>query len=337
MRYAGLIAVLLFVVTGVAVVLAKANLQGSADDEGLARALPQQIVLEAETVPALYPHEHSLENSVFDEEHGIWKFSPTETLEQDVWVTKFELVLENAPMTSLHHAGITNLNEPNQVCPNSPHEVYRHEIFSTTPDMAEAPVEFPEGYGLFLPKGSRLVLVTMLHNPLPPYGPGEVYTEVAAKVVLNVEPASTASMRPVEYYRLHIDDVACPGAVYQEVFTVPAGAQGFVKRGTERDGMHPARVELSRSGELIYATAHLHPWEGGEKLDVLVKDKNVATFRPRQLSNEAWSWIIPHQKSGLPRVRAGDTLSIEATYSNPYGGDISGAMGMFVFYFAPDP
>jgi len=296
-----------------------------------------KLMVKSDTIPILYPHEHKIEDSVGDLDHHIWEFSEPFIVEEDVWITSFELFLENAPLAVVHHAGVAIANEPNQICPNSPHFAYKKEIFSVTPDMAASPVVFPEPYGLFLSKGTPLILGVMYHNPLPPFGPGEVYKNVSTGVVMDIQRDNPSlQKKKVEYYRLHIDEFACPGAVYQEVFTVLPHTENFTKHGDVRGEFDSSRYTFSRAGSLLYMVSHLHPWEGGEKLDVFLNKKQIATFLPTRTSSELWSWITPHRTLMSTRVESGEELSITATYSNPNDVSIIGAMGMLVFYFAPD-
>ena len=293
-----------------------------------------QLTIETKPIPILYPHEHKIEDSVFNSDHHIRALSETVIIQEDLWITRFEAVLKNAPMAVLHHAGVILPDEKKRTCPNS---IRGREIFAVTPDMAASPVEFEEPYGVFLPKGTSILLGVLFHNPLSPFGPGEAYKDVSVSIIMDIQKDSPAiQKKPLEYYRMHIDDISCPGVVEEEVFVVPPGAKNFVKKGEERNGLNPSRYTFSRSGEVVYMISHLHPWEGGEKLDVYLNGKQIISFIPVHTSSELWSWIIPHISSVSIRVNPGDVLSITATYSNPNPVPIVGAMGMMIFYFAPD-
>lgn len=293
-----------------------------------------KIAIETKPVPVLYPHEHKIEDSVFNSDHHIRALSDTVVIQEDLWVTRFEAILKNAPIAVLHHAGIILPDEKKRTCPNS---IRGREIFAVTPDMAASPIEFEEPYGVFLPKGTRILLGALFHNPLLPFGPGEAYKDVSVRIVMDVQKDNPSLFKkPLEYYRMHIDDISCPGVVEEEVFEVPAGAEHFVREGEERNGLNPSRYTFSRSGTIIYMFAHLHPLEGGEKVDVFLNGKQLSSFVPDRTSSELWSWIIPHSSSISTRVRPEDVLSITSTYSNPNPIPVVGAMGMLIFYFAPD-
>jgi len=131
---------------------------------------------------------------------------------------------------------------------------------------------------------------------------------------------------------LRLDDAACKG---REDFVVPAKSGKFIKKGSEDKEFHPARYIFSRPGTIVYMGAHLHLWEGGEKLDVFLNDNLIMTFTPTRTSQEPWSWIIKHTPLSV-RINTGDELSITATYLNNNPVPIGGAMGIMGFGFAPD-
>ena len=293
-----------------------------------------QLIIETEVIPTLYPHEHNVDDSVSDSTHHIWVSSDILTVPEDIWVTRFELVLKNAAPQVLHHAGILIPNKPNQICPNAP---YGQEIYAVGGADVYKPIAFPEPYATFLPKGTPLSLEVMYHNPFPPLGPGEIYKDVSAVVVMDIEKDSSASTRkPVEYYRTHIEDSPCPkDGVHEEVFVVPAGAEDFIKKSREDEGPDPSYYTFSHPGTIVYMGAHFHPWEGQKKLDALLNGKKIFTFLPTYTSSEVWSWFIEHSSVSI-RVDSGDVLSMSTTNSNPNSVPVIGAMGMIVFYYAPD-
>ena len=290
-----------------------------------------QLIIQADTIPVLSPHEHNVDNSVFDVGHHT-VISKQITVEEDVWVTGFEFVLKNAPQEVLHHAGIYIPDRPNRICPNA---LYGEEIYPVSSET-NTPIVFPESYGIFLAKGTQLAAEFMYHNPLPPFGAGEIYKDVSAAIIMSIQKKdSTVVKKSLEYYRIHLDDVPCPGAAREEAFTVPAGAENFVKKSNAGNESDPSRYTFLRSGRIVHSHVHLHPWEGGGKLDVFLNDESITSFVPVRTSSDPWDWDTPHQQAPI-RVKAGDVLSISATYSNPGPVPIRGAMGMFGFYFIPD-
>lgn len=293
-----------------------------------------QLTIETGAMPVLYPHEHKIEDSVSDPSHHLWVSSDILTIEEDLWVTRFELVLKNAAPQVLHHAGIIIPDKPNQICPNAS---YGEEVYAVGSADVLKPIAFSEPYGLFLSKGTHLSLEVMYHNPLPPFGSGEIYKNISAAVVMDIEKASRGSAKkPVQYYRTHIEDDPCPeGGVHNEVFTIPIGEENFIKKSRQEGKPDPSYYTFSRPGTIVYMGAHFHPWEGQKKLEAFLNEQRVSTFLPTHTSSEEWSWFIEHSRTSIP-VSAGDVLSLSTTNSNLNSVPIIGAMGMIVFYFSPD-
>jgi hypothetical protein len=81
--------------------------------------------------------------------------------------------------------------------------------------------------------------------------------------------------------------------------------------------------------------AHIHAWEGGEKLDVFLNENPLTTFIPKKVSSDPEVWrTLPYIQS--VDLKQGDVLTSTATYSNPYDVPITGAMGMTAFFIHYD-
>jgi len=292
-----------------------------------------KLIIYSKTVPTLYPHAHDIGDSLFDPDHHIRVLSDVLMTQQDFWITSFELVLQNAPSQVVHHAGILIPNEANRTCPNAK---YGREIYAASTADVSKPIVFENPYAMFIPKGTPLVLEVLYHNPFEPFGPGEIYENVSASVIMTLQQDDFSSIsKTVEYHRIHIEDIPCPGVVDEEVFIVPANTNTFIKESTKDEELDPSFYTFSQSGTITYMGAHFHPWEGQEKLDVFLNNKEIATFLAARVSSELWSWMIPHSQSSF-HVNSGDVISFSTTNSNPNPIPIIGAMGTVVFYFAPD-
>ena len=290
-----------------------------------------------ERIPLLTPHLHeydpryeetadgggSSEAAIFT--HGVEAFSEITVAPQDLWVTGYRLAIHNAPGITLHHAGITRMDEANPVCPQ-----YRKELLGMAPPVEE-PIMFPEPYGVFVAKGTPLQLYAMFHNPLPPFGPGGTYENVSASVTIEGIPAESVSRAPLEYVRLHIDDEPCADAI--GTFVVPPRAEHFERGADNSRAQDPARYRFAHEGTIVLMGAHIHSWEGGEKVAAFLNGDSVAEFLPYRVGAEPWSWTLPIQQPENLAVRADDVLSIAATYGNPAERSVRGAMGMLGFWF----
>lgn len=291
----------------------------------------EEIIIKIDTIPELEPHLHTEFDSAGDHGHGILFTSPEYITKKDLWITDIEFELENAPLATLHHAGLVANNEPNQICGKLAN--YPKEIYAITPDMAEKPLSLPDNYGVFIKKGTPLVMGAMMHNPEPPYGPGETYQNVKASIKIT---ASYEEKEPIEYYRLFLSDESCPGWSRDEVFIVPPETSSYVKTGSKNERRKHSSITFRQPGKIIYSMSHLHPWEGGEKLEAHLNNELVMNFTPINTDDNLWSWIIPHQKPEDLNFKTNDTLSIKAVYDNPEKHAIRGAMGMLLLYLAYD-
>jgi len=122
-----------------------------------------------------------------------------------------------------------------------------------------------------------------------------------------------------------------------DVFTVPPQSSSFVERSTEDEGVNPTRHVFAEDGIMIGFGAHLHPMDGGKRIDVYLNGEPIARALPRQIDSERpWLWRTDFQVLGDTRVRAGDTLTFSATYDNLKDVPVEDAMGQIVFFFVPE-
>ncbi len=301
------------------------------------------IALETEIAPVLYPHEHRGGDSVYDPKHYGFKNSKVWKVPYDLWITSIKPEIENAPTQVIHHGTIAVLNEKDQICPSLRNKNLKppyttgavKKIYSVSSDTYN-PWIISGNYGIFLKKGTPVVLISMLHNPEPPVGPGGIYKNVRLKVILGISrDAKNLKFKPLEYYKLHLDDKPCTGAEEQEVFTVPPRTKTFVKKAVPDPAGNPGQFIFNRSGTIIGLGGHFHPWQGGEKVSVFINDRPHTEFYPRLTTRDPWSWRILSNVRGI-RINKGDKISISATYSNPNDYPVRGAMGMLGIIFAPD-
>jgi hypothetical protein len=174
----------------------------------------------------------------------------------------------------------------------------------------------------------------MLHNPLPPFGPGGVYRDISVELTLHA--TSQESLKPLDYTMIGLGESFCSGDERDKniaTFSVPANVEHFVKKDGTHDGT--GHYAFPVAGTILYMHGHFHPWMGGENVQVFMNNAFVTTFLPERMNDEAWSWTVPEQYVNVP-VKKGDVLSLQATYSNPNSETLPGAMGILGFFFAPD-
>ena len=225
---------------------------------------PQLFSLETSHIAILSEHDHSIyKDAATDDGHHEQVRSQIFVAPYDMWVLRFGLGLWNAPASTLHHAFLYRLDTPDATCPNYPHS----RIFAASEDQLSEQMTFPDTYAVFIPKGTRLQLYAMFHNPKPPVGVGGRHQDVFSRITLHTVPVTEAPvMRPVKFLYLPLSENPCQP--YPEdadlVFKVPkkTGEYRFSDLDISNGTGH---VTFAHDSTIIYWGAHLHGWEGGKQ------------------------------------------------------------------------
>lgn len=296
-------------------------------DLGRASTLPASITILTAPYNTLPPHEHETARGDTIETEGHVESIESEfyTAPQDMWITGFEIRSVNAPRFIIHHMVLAVPEWQNEHCPGIP---------AMLMDIGQDAVPFgdlPKGYGMFVPKGTKLKVTAALHNPEPPLGTGETYTDVQVGFTLHTSRfGSLKQLTPVSLAILSLADAPACNAT---VFTVPPHTQRYVQKPKTTDT--GPRMVFQKSATIVAMGAHLHAWEGGEKLEVFKNGKSITSFHPLRVQEKPALW---HTLPFLDpvHVKAGDEITIEATYSNKYAIPETGAMGMTALFIAYD-
>lgn len=290
------------------------------------------ITLMTKPIPVLPPHEHRAEDatvdSVFDAGHGIIVESESFRVPEDLWITDIRIV-SNVSDSILHHLILFRHGYPNLVCPERDQELYTAGADSLTH------LSFPAPYGIFLKEGDYLYLHGMVHNPLFPRGEGQLYKDASIGYELTVVPAGARS-KQLTFHRLFIaDEAPCEPASRRRTdsFTVPPRSETFVRESDTHEGVNPSRFVFDTRGTIIGIGGHLHPMDGGQRVDAILNGKLLESFTPTLASAQPWDWVTGRRIVGVP-VKRGDVLTLSVTYTNPFSTAIEDAMGQVAFFFA---
>jgi hypothetical protein len=297
------------------------------------------LTLEIETkkLPVLPPHLHDPHtDSVGYPDHGIPAQSDIITVPEDMWVQSFTVEARNAPYYTIHHIPLFRLDKASTECPN----LYPNStlIHNGGFDTIRVPTVFPPSYGVFLPKGTPLRLLTVFHNPLSEGEIGTTYHDVSAAVILRGERAgpNTKTYKPLERHKIVLEDIPQCQSIHNETFVVPGHQKNFIKKSDpSTDSFNISHYIFPQSGILVNLRGHLHAWDGGKFIDVFLNDTALVRLIPRHTDSGQWSWRSPLFLPFLP-IAKGDILSIAATYINPSSKPLVSVMGTLGFYFAPD-
>lgn len=295
--------------------------------------LPVVLSLASNDIPELHPHKHTAHDTVSDTDHGVLTTASEIVTEKDMWVRGIHTVIENAPHSTLHHMNIMVFPPPETATEGSflSSEFARPYGFSVGQDIAET-VTLTRPYATFLPKGTRLVMTAMLHNPQPPKGPGGTYYNVRiTSELLGLDFPEEKAERVWQIY-LTLIDADSPRL---DSFTVPAQTPSFTRYAENENDVGRSKYTFPADGTLIDMSAHVHAWEGGTQVEAYINGENIQTFTPHLTSTDAWDWRT-ERKTLMRKVKKGDVLSLSATYTNEGTESLRGAMGSIGASFAPD-
>ncbi len=309
--------------------------QALAYRSGIEVPTTQRVVeLTTTELRSLDPHSHGPEDSVSDDHHGVMVTSDPITLTEDLWVYGIELEMVNAPKVTLHHLNVFRVFPITPLTPPGRDATYigYGEVVSMGQETPSR-LFFKKPYAVMLPKGTRLYISAMLHNPNPPKGPGDVYEHVAVKIRLTGNGYDPQRNQPLFIKRLILADADSKSG---ETFTVPSRTETYIKTGEGGPPDQETSYTFPYDATIIRMGAHLHPWEGGKEIDAYINGEPITSFIPRHNGPNPWDWHTDYYGSTV-HVKKGDTISFSARYTNPGDEPIVGAMGMFSFRYAPDP
>lgn len=322
----------LILVCGIAVVLLLFSTAGrdaaTSYTEKEPASLTTLLELETESVAHLHQHHHGNDDEVSDRGHGVVVETKEIVIENDMWVSGLRVEVVNAPRSTLHHANI-RLYLPSSPLLPSPLLQFKNMFgLSLGQDIAET-LSLPAPYAIFIPQGSHLSGNVMLHNPLPPNGPGGNYDDVSVKLSLlgDAEPVHT----PVVPISIALIDETSHG---NDSFVVPANNTHYVRTPEATTDIGRGTYTFPTNGMLVELGAHMHAWQGAKQVDVFLNNEKIHTF-VSTLGENTWDWFTPHATL-YKEVQAGDVLWLSAVYENNSTEPIVGAMAMVGASFAPE-
>lgn len=288
------------------------------------------FTLETDTIDVLSPHGHVVGvDAMGDDGHHVGVTSQKTITTKDMWVKGIRYEIQGAPGFTLHHGTIFDLNKRDLECPS---ESPRPLVSVSQDQQHVSEAHFAEGYGVFIPKGTPLILDAMFHNPSAPVGPGETYTDVSLSIDLILADKDVEQLKPLEYHLLRLSDTPCTGLSHS--FSVPPQSNAYVFTGTSEEN-DASRLAIKKPSRILYWGGHLHGWEGGKSLTVRKNDEVVESFETRKDPDVAYRYNTPHGNRDV-LLQAGDEISIEAVYENTTDSVVRQAMGHLGLYIAEE-
>lgn len=292
-------------------------------------SLPVALVVETEAVKELHEHHHGAEDNISDRGHGVMVGGEEVVTKEDMWLGGMSVSVKNAPRSSLHHANVRIYPPASPHLPSSLLQFGDMIGVSVGQDTVET-LTLSEPYAVFVPKGSRLIANAMLHNPLPPEGPGGTYHDVSVEFSF-LRTLAEAPIPAVPLFLTLVDK----DSRSDDTFTVPAKTTQYVRTASDPQDIGKGSYVLPSDGMLVELGAHMHAWQGAKRIDVFLNGQPLKSFESVQ-GEEPWEWSTK-RLTLLKRVHKGDVLSLSATYTNEESSPVVGAMAIVAATFAPDP
>jgi hypothetical protein len=242
-----------------------------------------------------------------------------------MWVTEFSLHITNAPQDTIHHLYLYKVTEHGRI------------PLATLGQDTLTSFRFPPPTGIFLAKGTQIMLEGLLHNAIPPEGEGGIYKDVSVTVTLSGVPQNAGRNRPIIFGLLTLSDATSTPLGKEVTFTIPAYTSTYVRTSAmSAPGAGQPSYTFMTDGWIVHMGGHTHGWQGGRKIDAVLNGNIVTAYTSwPEDPKKPWSWKTSAGASYI-RVHAGDVLTLSATYTNPSAEPIIGAMGLLGFFFVPD-
>lgn len=278
------------------------------------------FTIETEPV-ALRGHTH---RAGIDTEYGHSVFAYRRfTVPDDFWVEGFESEMVNAPEEVIHHGELMYADQPDPECPMSPDGTThtREPIWFVSNLNLNRTFRYPPPYGVYLPKGTELILVGMFHNP----DPEREYRRASLRFTIRgrTDIAPDGQHRHVRYYRIMSE--ACQRG---NTFIVPPATRDFVRKRQRPP------FAMSEGGTIVLLYPHFHFWQEGKFQAILVN----GTVRWKFYAPDPGSTFFrpdPPNPNEL-RVAKGDQLDFVTVYDNTTDVLNPDAMAAFTFLLVPD-
>ncbi len=283
------------------------------------------VTIVSTPLPTLPTHDHSQGDAVEDDAHGVYVTSPIYTTPRDMWISEIQPIATGAPFAVVHHLMLHEIDAKDHLCTNLPKKVLVVGMDNNKR------VFFPEPFGYFIKKDTKLQLVGMLHNPEAPLGSGDSYSNVSAGFTITVANPTSTRNQKVDFYMLSAEDP--PYCQDRYTFTVPAKTIDYAKSSEVKPGLNGSFVKFDTPGTIVGLGTHTHGWQGGRNVDVFINSKLYRSFTTEQVGNNPEIWSSTVEQSAI-RINKDDTITLTSHYTNPSDVPIRGAMGIIGFYFA---
>lgn len=224
------------------------------------------------------------------------------------------------PRQYLHHILLINLSRESRSCPNEP-------LFFSGAGMEMAEARFPEGYGVPLAKGQKVMAIVAFYHGAPPT------KDVMASFTMEMAPKGTA-VRPMEVYQVGVNVVCYSQFSKRRSDETDEGIE--VRPGVQVDR---APLRFTMDGCVRFAYPHGHD----QVLLIALEDKTAGRTLLRTVPDVepdgSFRSFLPHQLFRDARgfdVATSHEYEILMVHHRPlHDPRVNHGMGNYLLYMTP--
>lgn len=180
------------------------------------------------------------------------------------------------PRQYLHHILMINQDQHSAACPGEP-------LFFAGAGMEMAQTKFPDGYGVKLTKGQKLMTIVAFYHGVPPT------KDVMASFTMEMAPKGSA-VRPLEVYQVGVNTVCFTQFDKRRADETDEGIE--VRRGVQVDR---ASLKFSMDGCVKFAYPHGHDQVLLIALENKTAQKTLLRTVPDVAPDGTFLSFLPHQ------------------------------------------
>lgn len=278
----------------------------------------KDIVFVLETEPRTllgHMHRRGIDAEI---DHALFS-SQTLTIPHDFWIEDIQSEVLGAPESMVHHGELMYTDKSDHECPSSPDNTVqtKEPVWFVSNFNLNKNFTFPKPYDVFIPRGTRLTLVGMFHNPTE-----QSYPDTTLRLTIrgkkDIKP--DAQHRHVAYYRI-VSETCIRG----NTFTIPPRTSNFVRKRQKEPFVMP------ESGTAIMLYPHFHYWEGGLSQTISVNGVEVWKFS-RPDKDGSHTYVFDSENPVSFALKKGDILDFATRYRNESDHPNLDAMAAFTFF-----
>jgi hypothetical protein len=251
-------------------------------------------------------------------DEGVWAEGEF-IVPEDMWITGFS---SEGSGVAPHNFYVFIQNTKDYWCPENP-----TAIWSGGTVTAQRPTEFQSPYGVFLKKGTPLLLTAMF--PVEAEARDAQGQLTSFSVHAAYEPAAV-SERTKKIFLYMITPAPC--GISRPIFPVPPHSVNASFTTKNKPFVFP------EDGSIILAAAHFHAaYEKGipNTVQLFLNAAQIDGFTTTDIGNGDERNPQLLKKAAPVTVHAGDKLWMEAIFNNPSNYIVPEGMAIIGFYFSP--